>query len=81
MSITNIDEDFDFGFSTIDREDFVSSAEVDARINKILNLIDPLLDNLMKNPDKDIHWPDRDKKIKEFKKKLYETAFGGNSDE
>jgi predicted RNase H-like nuclease (RuvC/YqgF family) len=35
------------------------------------NLIMPLLNNLMKNPEKDyIHWPDREEKIKAFIEKL-----------
>ena len=34
-------------------------------------MIMPLLNNLMKNPEKDtILWPNRDKKIKEFVKKM-----------
>jgi hypothetical protein len=33
----------------------------------------PLLNNLMKNPEKEmIHWPDREQKIKQFIKKINE---------
>lgn len=36
-------------------------------------LIMPLLNNLMKNPEKEmIHWPDREQKIKQFIKKINE---------
>ena len=35
------------------------------------NMIVPLLDNLAKDPDKSyIYWPDRQKKLAQFKQKL-----------
>lgn len=40
-------------------------------LESVRNLITPLLNNLMKNPEKDyIHWPDREEKIKAFIEKL-----------
>lgn len=62
-------EEFDFGFSTVDTLE-VSKAVSDDRLNRIWKLIVPFLDNLSKDPEKDIHWPNRDVKIKEFKQKL-----------
>jgi len=39
----------------------------------IRKLVMPLLNNLMKNPEKEmIHWPDREQKIKQFIKKINE---------
>lgn len=40
-------------------------------LESVRNMITPLLNNLMKNPEKDyIHWPDREEKIKAFIEKL-----------
>lgn len=40
-------------------------------LESVRSMITPLLNNLMKNPEKDyIHWPDREEKIKAFIKKL-----------
>lgn len=61
----------DFGFTFAeevpeknDKEDLIKSK------------IEPFLDNLAKNPDKDIHWPNRDKKIREFKRELWAIIDG-----
>ena len=53
-------------------ENLVSEVEFYKQNMKGLkNLIMPLLNNLMKNPEKDyIHWPDREEKIKEFIEKI-----------
>lgn len=68
------DQDFDFGFSTEEDkvEIFQSEAEdYKSRLNKLYKAILPLLNNLEKNPDQEIiKWPNRDKKIKEFKLKV-----------
>jgi hypothetical protein len=71
------DTDFDFGFDfSDDLTDAVNEKETQAIIaqNKaatMYNMIMPLLNNLKKNPDKpNIVWPDREKKIDEFIKKL-----------
>lgn len=76
MAKTNIelDDEFDFGFSVMDESELevTKKAETsDAKLQKMYKMIVPLLDNLQKNPEKDyIYWPDRVKKIDEFKKKL-----------
>lgn len=77
----NKEEDFDFGFSiehdpTIELKDTVKnladeSIKYKTRMVKLHEAIIPLLNNLEKNPDQEmIKWPNRDKKIKEFKLKL-----------
>jgi hypothetical protein len=44
---------------------------VNEKLKKMYNMIVPLLDNLAKDPDKGyIYWPDRQKKLAQFKKKL-----------
>lgn len=60
-------DDNDFGFS------FTSTDELlpEDKAQGVYNMILPLLNNLMANPDKEyIHWPDRVKKIEAFKTKL-----------
>jgi hypothetical protein len=67
-----LDESNDFGFT------FADSTEIQAKVENTENkleglraMIMPLLNNLMKNPEKDtILWPDREKKIKQFIKKM-----------
>ena len=73
----NFEQDFDFGIDFADDlTDAVTEKEQQAAIaqNKaetIYKMIMPLLNNLKKNPDKpNIVWPDREKKIDEFIKKL-----------
>jgi len=73
----DVDTNFDFGFEfSDDLTDAVTEKEQQAAIaqNKaetIYKMIMPLLTNLKKNPDKpNIVWPDREKKIDEFIKKL-----------
>jgi len=68
------EDDFDFGFTTEEDVTFTLRNDVDdykSRMEKLYNTIVPLLNNLEKNPDQEmIKWPNRDKKIKEFKLKL-----------
>jgi hypothetical protein len=66
-------EDNDFGFSFAHTEELEaqSRALADDKVQGLKNMIMPLLNNLMKNPEKDtIVWPDREKKIKAFIKKM-----------
>lgn len=64
-----MNEDDDFGFSFIDQEEFKSIDKAALIKAKIM----PLLNNLMKNPEKDtIVWPDRVKRIQKFIKELDE---------
>ena len=69
--------DFDFGIDFADDHSVnLVKAQHEAKTNQdkaqeIYNMIIPLLNNLKRNPDKpNIVWPDREKKIDEFIKKL-----------
>ena len=68
------EDEFDFGFSTEEDkvEHFQSEVEdYKSRLSKLHKAIMPLLNNLEKNPEQEvIKWPNRDKKIKEFKLKI-----------
>jgi hypothetical protein len=80
-----LDESFDFGFSIVDEQELdvlqeaeekltVVSGNADAleeRLNKLYNMVMPLLNNLAKNPDKNyIFWPNRLAKIEQFRDAL-----------
>lgn len=59
----------DFGFTFSDTTEI--KAEAEDKVSGLRNMIMPLLNNLKKNPEKDtIVWPDREKKINEFIKKM-----------
>lgn len=67
--MVDLNEEDDFGFT------FADSAEIQAqtqdKVEGLRKMIMPLLNNLMKNPEKDtIVWPNRDKTIKAFIKKM-----------
>jgi hypothetical protein len=63
--LLKLDEDNDFGFT------FADTSEVKDKVQGLRDMIMPLLNNLLKNPEKDtIVWPDREKKIKAFIKKM-----------
>ena len=66
------DDDYDFGFSTVDEME-LKAGEI-STYEKLLGLkkmIMPLLNNLKKNPEQEyIRWADREKKINEFIKKM-----------
>lgn len=73
--------DNDFGFSTIDpinlgkiekQNMILTQTAIESKHNliELKNLIMPLLVNLSKDPQKDIHWPNRDVKIGEIIKKI-----------
>lgn len=81
MQEFNLDDDFDFGFTSVNEDVFNASEQqineaaksaAYEKANKIYETILPLLDNLAKDADKNayIHWPDRGTKIAQFKKKL-----------
>lgn len=76
---------FDFGFSAMDEDELEAvqqatakvteasstASAVEDRLNTLYNMMTPLLNNLAKNPEKDyIYWPNRLKKIDEFKDAL-----------
>ena len=84
--ITDLNEDFDFGFSAMSDEELratekqlesqlvsVSERAEDTKnkLEGMRNMILPLLKNLQENPDKEyIYWPNRTEKINSFIKKL-----------
>lgn len=73
-----IDEDFDFGFSLVDQDELEVVREVkhesdewEKKAKTLYNMIQPLLNNLSANSEKDyIYWPNRVEKIKQFKQKI-----------
>ncbi len=82
------DFDFDFGFTAVTEEELevvqqtkaaAESASTDvehlhAKIDKLYNMFQPLLNNLKLNPEKDyIYWPNRMDKIEQFSDKLDEV--------
>jgi hypothetical protein len=88
---TDIPDDYDFGFTTHSADEVEAPAaevvqsktsEVEQKyqaiIDNLLKLITPLLNNLQKDADTNeyIKWPDRKKKIDDFKKKLADVAAG-----
>lgn len=90
MADIKLDESFDFGFSIVDELELdvlqeateklaVADATADTleeRLNKLYNMVMPLLNNLAKNPDKNyIYWPNRLKKIEEFRDQLDKVYF------
>jgi GTP cyclohydrolase I len=77
MTEINLDDNFDFGFTTHAGEEFVDVHEAQALQNKaeaMYQAILPLLNNLAKDADKNemIRWPNRAVKIYEFRKRLEE---------
>jgi len=71
---------WDFGFSLED-EDFVPPAKAEKieadqkKLEEVVNMVLPLLNNLMKSPEKPtIYWPNRVEKVTAFKLALLEVA-------
>jgi hypothetical protein len=64
-----INEDFDFGFSSVDQ--LPPSAD-ESKAQRMYKMIVPLLDNLLKDADTHeyIRWPNRAAKLTEFHGKL-----------
>jgi len=75
--------EYDFGFSLED-ENFVAPAkkeeieglqDTETRLKNVVEMIMPLLNNLMTSPEKPtIYWPNRVEKVSEFKKQLLSEA-------
>jgi hypothetical protein len=63
-----MNDDFDFGFTAVDFDPTAVQAQVDtaqSKLAQVESLILPLLNNLLKNPEKEyIHWPNRQAVIK-----------------
>ena len=75
--------DFDFGMDFADdlqevvADQSIKANAAEAKAQMMFDMIMPLLNNLKKNPDKPyIVWPDREKKIDEFIKKLQNVLNG-----
>lgn len=68
----NEELDDDFGFSLVSEDELNAGVQgVTDKLHGLRKMILPLLNNLMKNPDKEyIYWPDRVKKIQAFIKKM-----------
>lgn len=68
------DLDDDFGFSLVSEDELNAGVQdVTDKLHGLRKMVMPLLNNLMKNPDKEyIYWPDRVKKIQSFIKKMDE---------
>lgn len=86
------DELFDFGFTLVDETELeaVQTATAQAqtasssveesqeKLNKLYNAIQPLLNNLKKNPEKEyILWPNRSEKIEQFEDHI-QAIYSGN---
>jgi hypothetical protein len=85
MKNLELDDEFDFGFSSIGEGDFIerenkavaSAVEsVQSKVEEMYSLILPLLNNLAKDGDTNayIHWPNRIDKIDQFKNKLLDIV-------
>ena len=75
------DKIFDFGFTLVNEEELEAvqqatakaatvestAGEIEQRLDKLYNAIQPLLNNLKQNPEKEyILWPNRLEKIEQF---------------
>lgn len=72
MQNIDLDNDFDFGFTTHSADEYVDTTLVTNKARQMYDAIMPLLDNLSKDSDTNdvIKWPNRAAKIKAFKTKL-----------
>ena len=76
-----ISETFDFGFTAVTLDELeviqettakleesdAESAQLQERLNKLYNAVQPLLNNLKADPTRDyIYWPSRMEKIEQF---------------
>jgi hypothetical protein len=65
QSIQELEDELDFAKSEL--------KSTNESLEELRKIIMPLLNNLMKNPEKDyIHWPNREQKIKAVIKKINE---------
>jgi hypothetical protein len=81
MTTIKLDEDFDFGFTSVDGSDINrdvleelsgTSDLYKDRLHTMHRLITPLIKNLMADADTKayIHWPNRKEKLIQFQEKL-----------
>lgn len=82
-------EIFDFGFTAVTEEELEVVSELQSRadtalsyhdkLHNLYNAIQPLLNNLKANPEKDyIYWPNRLEKVEQFSDMLDEIYKGEN---
>jgi hypothetical protein len=72
----------DFGFTAVDESEIDAPADeldsVNTKLTKLYEAVQPLLENLKANPEKEyIHWPDRVKRVEQFQKTL-KSIYDGN---
>ena len=78
---------FDFGFTAVTEEELEVVSELQekedktltyqTRLENLYNAVQPLLNNLKANPEKDyIYWPNRLEKVEEFSDMLDEIYQG-----
>ena len=72
MPALEINLDEDFGFTTVSEAEVTATQqELNSQLQMMYDAIIPLLKNLSANPENEmIKWPNRAKKIAEFKAKL-----------
>lgn len=81
MTSIKLDEDFDFGFTSVDENDINKEVLTELsdtsdlykqRLEQMYKLITPLIKNLMADADTKayIHWPNRKEKLIQFQKQL-----------
>ena len=86
------DDIFDFGFTAVDEDELEAvqqaqqtltetsstASELEEKLDKLYNAIQPLLTNLRANPNKDyIYWPNRLAKVEQFSDHL-DKIYSGN---
>ena len=85
------DDFFDFGFTAVDEDELeavqkinkkaeaskTEASSAQTKLDKLYNVITPLLNNLKKNPEKEyILWPNRLEKVEQFEdhiQKIYKN--------
>jgi len=91
IGINMSDELFDFGFTLVDENELeavqeaqqvanevsTTSTEVQKQLDSLYNAIQPLLNNLKQNPEKEyILWPNRLAKIEQFESHIQKIYKG-----
>jgi hypothetical protein len=74
MSKKDEEEVFDFGFTAVYESEISNSDEIEtlkSKLNSVRKMFEPLLLNLMKNPEKEmIKWPNRKEILEKQLEKL-----------
>lgn len=84
------EEIFDFGFTLVDEQELDTAQQLQStsstleeaqdRLDRLYNAIQPLLNNLKANPEKEfIRWPDRVSKVEQFSDLLDSIYHGSKS--